>query len=70
MPLTLVIALLPAAMVAGVVAGGIYLLSGVLMVVIPSAIMACMLGAECLLVVELLGRVLDRTDVSAVSPAE
>ena len=68
--LTLVIALVPAALVAGVVAGGIYLLSGILVVVIPSAIITGMLLLECFLGVELLGRVLDRTDVSAVSPAE
>ena len=68
--LTLVIALLPAAAVAGVVAGGIYLLSGVVVVVIPAAIVTGMLGMECLLVVEMLGRVLDRTDVSALSPVE
>jgi hypothetical protein len=68
--LTLVIALVPAAAVAGVVAGGIYLLSGVLVVVIPAAIITAVLIVECLLVVEMLGRVLDRTDVSAVSPSE
>jgi Putative ABC exporter len=68
--LTLVVALLPAAAVAGIVAGGIYLLSGVLVVVLPAAIVTCMLGIECLAVIELLGRVLDRTDVTDVSPAE
>jgi len=68
--LTLVIALVPAALAAGIVAGGIYFLSGVVVVVIPSAILTCVLGVECLLVVELLGQVLDRTDVSAISPAE
>ena len=68
--LALVLALVPAAMVAGLVAGAIYFLSGVLVVVIPSAILTCLVGVECLLAVELLGRVLDRTDVSAVSPAE
>ena len=68
--LTLVIALVPAAVVAGLVAGGIYLLSGILVVVLPAIIMTGMLVMECLLVVELLGRVLDRTDVTALSPAE
>ena len=68
--LTLAIALLPAVMAAGVIAGGIYYVSGVLVVVIPSAIIACVLVAECFVAVELLGGVLDRTDVSAVSPAE
>ena len=46
------------------------LLSGVLVVVIPAAIITSMLVLECFIVVEMLGRVLDRTDVSAVSPAE
>jgi len=55
---------------ASVVAGGIYYVSGVLVVVIPSAIITSVLVVECLIVVEMLGRVLDRTDVSAVSPAE
>jgi hypothetical protein len=41
-----------------------------LVVVIPAVIITCTLGMECLLVVEMLGRLLDRTDVSAVSPAE
>jgi hypothetical protein len=68
--LTLAIALVPATAVAGVVAGGIYLLSGILVVVIPAAIIAAVLVLECLLVIEMLGRVLDRTDVSAVSPVE
>ena len=67
---TLVFALVPATMIAGVVAGGIYYVSGVLVVVIPSAIITSVLVAECFIVVEMLGRVLDRTDVSAVSPAE
>ena len=68
--LTLVIALVPAALVAAAVAFGIYFVSGVLVVVIPSAIITCILLVECFLVVEMLGLVLDRTDVSAVSPAE
>jgi hypothetical protein len=68
--LTLAIALVPATAVAGVVAGGIYLLSGILVVVIPAAIITAVLVLECLLVIEMLGRVLDRTDVSAVSPSE
>jgi hypothetical protein len=44
--------------------------SGVIVVLIPSAIIASVLVVECLLVIEMLGQVLDRTDVSAVSPAE
>ena len=67
---TLVFALVPATMVAGIVGGVIYFASGALLVVIPSVVITCMLVLECFVVIELLGRVLDRTDVSAVSPAE
>jgi ABC-2 type transport system permease protein len=68
--LTLVVALLPAVLVAGIVAGSIYFVTGILVVVIPAAIITSVLVVECLVVVEMLGRVLDRTDVSAVAPAE
>lgn len=68
--LTLLVALVPATLVAGAVAGAIYFFTGFVLIIIPAAIIAGMLGIECLAVVEMLGRVLDRTDVSAVSPAE
>lgn len=68
--LTLVIALLPASVVAATVGFGIYYFTGVILVVVPAAIVAGVLGLECFVVMEMLGRVLDRTDVSAVSPAE
>jgi hypothetical protein len=67
---TLVFALVPATIVAGIAAGVIYFASGLILVVIPSAIITSMLMLESFIVIELLGRVLDRTDVSAVSPAE
>ena len=70
MILTLVIALLPGVVIAGAVAAGIYFASGVLVVVIPSLIIACVLIGECWIAIEMLGRVLDRTDVLDVSPAE
>lgn len=66
--ITLVVALVPALAAAGVIAGGVFLATGVILIVIPAAIVAAVLLAECLVVVEMLGRVLDRTDVSAVSP--
>ncbi len=68
--LMLVVALIPAAIVAGLVAGVVYFLTGVLLVVIPAAIIMGMLVIECLAVIEMIGRVLDRTDVSDISPAE
>ena len=68
--LTLVIALLPGALIAAIVGGAIYYATGMLVVVLPSAIIASVLIVECLVAVEMLGRVLDRTDVSDVSPSE
>ena len=67
---TLVFALVPAATVAGIIAGVIYFVSGAVVIVIPSIVITGMLALECFAVIELLGRVLERTDVSAVSPAE
>ena len=66
--IALVIALIPAALAAAAVAGPIYLASGVILVVLPAAIVLCVVVVECLMAVAALGRVLDRTDVSAVSP--
>ncbi|MEO8679060.1 MAG: putative ABC exporter domain-containing protein [Vicinamibacterales bacterium] len=68
--ITLVVALVPAGIVAALVAAGVYLVTGVVPVILPAAIVACLVIVECIVVIELLGRVLDRTDVSAVSPAE
>lgn len=68
--ITLVFALVPATALAGAVAGAIYFVSDVLLIVIPSIIITGVLMLECIVVIELLGRVLERTDVSAVSPAE
>lgn len=68
--LALVVALLPAALIAGLVGAATYYAAGVILVVIPAAIITSVLVVECFAVVEMLGRVLDRTDVSDVSPAE
>ena len=66
--ITLVVALVPAVVGAGVVAGGVFLATGVILIVVPAVIVTAVLVGECLMAVEMLGRVLDRTDVSAVSP--
>lgn len=68
--ITLVFALVPGVLVAAVVAGGIYFVTGLLVVVLPAAVVAGVLVTECVVSVELLGRVLDRTDVSDISPDE
>lgn len=47
-----------------------YYAAGVILVVIPAAIITSVLVVEWFAVVEMLGRVLDRTDVSDVSPTE
>jgi hypothetical protein len=68
--LTLTAALIPAVLVATIVGGAVYFLSGIVLIVIPAAIVAVVLIVECLAAVEALGAVLDRTDVSDVSPEE
>jgi hypothetical protein len=68
--LTLVVSVLPAAIVAALAAGAIYFSMGVVPVILPAAIIAIVMFAECLLVIEWLGRVLERTDVTAVEATE
>jgi hypothetical protein len=68
--ISLVIALLPAALVAGIAGFAIYWTLHVIPVVVPAAIAAVVVLAECWAAVELLGRILDRTDVSAVEPTD
>jgi ABC-2 type transport system permease protein len=63
------IALLPAVVAAGVVQWSIALISGRVLVLIPAAIATAVLVAECAAVLQLLGRVMDRTDLTAI-PAE
>jgi hypothetical protein len=68
--ISLVIALLPAALVAGIAGFAIYWTLHVIPVVVPAAVAAVVVVAECWVAVELLGRILDRTDVSAVEPTD
>jgi ABC-2 type transport system permease protein len=67
---TLVLALLPGVLVGGAIAGGVYWKTGVLPIVIPALIVCAFLLVECWLAIEALGRVLERTDVSAVETSE
>jgi len=48
----------------------VYALTGTIPIVIPALLAAVVVLAECWAATELLGRVLDRTDVSAVDAAE
>ena len=68
--LTLAASLLPGALIAGVVAVVMYWATGVTLVILPAIILAFVVVGECWLAVEGLGRVLERTDVSAIDAAE
>ena len=68
--LTLVLSLLPGAVVAGLLMAAVYWLTGTLLIVIPALLVALVVIVECWVATELLGRVLDRTDVTAIDPVE
>jgi hypothetical protein len=68
--LTLAASLLPGALIAGVVAFAVYWITGATLVVLPALIVALVVVGECWLAVEGLGRVLERTDVSAIDATE
>jgi len=65
-----VFAIVPAAVVAGLVGGAMYLVLRTIPIVIPAIAGALALIAECWAGTELLGRVFDRTDVAAVEAIE
>jgi hypothetical protein len=67
---TLAASLLPGALIAGVVAFAVYWITGATLVILPALIVALVVVGECWLAVEGLGRVLERTDVSAIDAAE
>jgi ABC-2 type transport system permease protein len=69
MLITLAVSLLPGALIAGVVALLVYWTTGVMLVILPALIAAFVVVGECWLAAEGLGRVLDRTDVSAIDAA-
>jgi hypothetical protein len=68
--LTLLIAFLPAAVLAGALAFLIYLATGVVPIVVPAAFGAAVMLAEAFLATEALGRALDRADVGSLEPAD
>jgi ABC-2 type transport system permease protein len=68
--LTLLLSLLPGVIVAGGLAVAVYWTTGVVLVVLPALVLGLFLVAESWLAVEALGRVLDRTDVSAIEAVE
>jgi hypothetical protein len=68
--LALVLSLLPGVIVGGGLALAVYATTGVVLVVLPALILGVTLLAESWLAVEALGRVLARTDVTAIGPVE
>ena len=68
--LVLVVSVIPAALVAALVTAVVYFSTGVLIIVLPAAIIGVVMIVECLLVIEWLGRVLERTDVTAIEAVE
>lgn len=68
--LTLLIAILPAAVLAGALGIVIYLATGLVPIVLPAALGAAVILAEAFLATEALGRALDRTDVGSLEPTD
>jgi hypothetical protein len=68
--LALALSLVPGLVIGGVVAIAVYALTGVILIVLPALLISVTVLVECWVATELLGRVLDRTDVSAVDAAE
>ncbi len=66
----LMIGLIPAALIAGGVGVTLYAMTERVMIVIPAIASAIVVIAECWVATELLGLVLDRTDVSAIEAEE
>jgi ABC-2 type transport system permease protein len=68
--LALALSLLPGAVVAGALMAVVYWLTGTLLIVVPALLVAFVVIVECWVAAELLGRALDRTDVTAIDPVE
>jgi hypothetical protein len=67
---TLVVSLVPGIIAAGALAFLAYQATGTILILLPAFIVALVVAGECWLAVEGLGRVLDRTDPSAVEATE
>lgn len=71
--LALALSLVPGLLAGGLVGAGLYLVGPrvqMLVIVVPALIAAIVMLAECWIAADLLGRVFDRTDVSAVEAGE
>jgi hypothetical protein len=67
--LTLAVALIPALLTAGLVGIGLRFLFGAPPVVVPALVAAVVLVVENAIAAEMIGRVLDRTDLASLPPA-
>jgi hypothetical protein len=67
---TLLVSLLPGVAAAAAFVAVVYLIAGTVLVVAPAMIAALVVAAECWVAIEGLGRILDRTDPSAVEASE
>jgi hypothetical protein len=70
MLLVLVVAIVPAALLGGLAAWLLYLVTATIPLLIPAAVATAVLLVECLLATEAIGYVLDRTDIAAVDAVE
>jgi hypothetical protein len=68
--LAIAVSLVPGVIVAAIAASAVYAVTGKLLFVLPAFIVSAVVLGECWLAVEGLGRVLDRTDPSAVEATE
>jgi hypothetical protein len=68
--LGLLVGLIPAGLAAGVTGAALYAISGRVIAVIPALAGAAVILVECWVATQLLGAVLDRTDISAVEAEE
>jgi hypothetical protein len=66
--IALLLAAFPAALVAGLVGGGLYLMTHTIFIFLPAIAGSIVLIAECWLATELLGGRFERMDVSAIGP--
>jgi hypothetical protein len=68
--LTLVVSLLPGVIAAGALAFLVYQFTGATLVLLPALVVVLVIAGECWLAIEGLGRILERTDPSAVETVE
>jgi hypothetical protein len=68
--LTLLASVLPGTILAVAFAGLVYWLTGTVLIVAPAVIVAAVVAGECWLATEGLGRVFDRTDLTAMEAVE